>query len=781
MAYNMRSVKTESFPPANFRAIDFSASAVVPPARFGHTMTAISKNKIVLFGGATGDTGKYSITADAYCLDLLSCQWTRLDTNVAGTPPSPRAAHASSGAESMQMVVYGGATGGGSLASDDLFLLDLREGLDRGSWTIVPVVGPTPGRRYGHTISFVKPHLLIFGGNTGSESVSDVWMLNVERGPFSWVKLDIKGEMPPVRVYHSAAVCMTGYAMGMMVIFGGRTADQSALNDTWGLRKHRDGRWDWVRAPYKSVPGAEPVSRYQHTTLFIAGTMFVIGGRTNQVGEKVPLEVYNTDSSEWKKFAPLQRFRHTAWTFDSDIYVHGGFDHETPNVPTGSVLVIDSSNLLGAHDVSVRDLGPATKPTAGVEIANTTAVLAHRARNTTPDIRLASHVVVAFGNGIDAGGVHQDEFMKKVSMDRLQEEGKRIGIKALPPGISNQSLPQEGAEMAVLQELLKSENPQAASQYQWDLSRDAVISVIDACVGVLRNEGNVLRVRPPAKVFGSLCGQYLDLLRHFEMWGEPSERPKLGDIESFSYVFIGGFVGRGTKSVETILLLLALKVKYPDAIYLTRGQTEDKPTNHQKGLFDECGVKFQEDSNASGSIFNRLNVLFEYLPLCAVIADTILCVHGGIGQTWRTLEELETVQRPLSLNRTSTDVRMKLAIDAVFSDPSDSDRRSVRDPTGLKYSGERVGQFLTENRLGMVIRSHEPVMEGYDRVFDGKVMTVFSATDYCGKYRNAAALLLIKRTLEIVPKTLNPIQGQTGLWLESEGRNPPTPPRAKNK
>jgi diadenosine tetraphosphatase ApaH/serine/threonine PP2A family protein phosphatase len=265
------------------------------------------------------------------------------------------------------------------------------------------------------------------------------------------------------------------------------------------------------------------------------------------------------------------------------------------------------------------------------------------------------------------------------------------------------------------------------------------------------------------------------------MWGEPSERPKLGDIESFSYVFIGGFVGRGTKSVETILLLLALKVKYPDAIYLTRGQTEDKPTNHQKGLFDECGVKFQEDSNASGSIFNRLNGLFEYLPLCAVIADTILCVHGGIGQTWRTLEELETVQRPLSLNRTSTDVRMKLAIDAVFSDPSDSDRRSVRDPTGLKYSGERVGQFLTENRLGMVIRSHEPVMEGYDRVFDGKVMTVFSATDYCGKYRNAAALLLIKRTLEIVPKTLNPIQGQTGLWLESEGRNPPTPPRAKNK
>ena len=773
----MRSTKIDSLPPANFRTIDFSASAVVPPARFGHTMTAVSKNKIVLFGGATGDTGKYSITADAYCLDLLSCQWTRLDTSVAGTPPSPRAAHASTGAESMQMVVYGGATGGGSLASDDLFLLDLREGLERGAWTIVPVVGPTPGRRYGHTICFVKPHLLIFGGNTGSESVSDVWMLNVERGPFSWVKLEIKGEVPPVRVYHSAAVCMTGYAMGMMVIFGGRTADQSALNDTWGLRKHRDGRWDWVRAPYKSVPGSEPTSRYQHSTLFIGGTMFVIGGRTNQVGEKVPLEVYNTDTSEWKKFTPLQRFRHTAWTFDSDIYVHGGFDHETPNIPTGSVLVIDSSRLLSTPETSTRDSVPAVRTSAGQEATRTPAAVAPRARNATPDIRLAQHVVVAFGS--DLGGP-QDELMKKVSLDRLQEEGKRIGIKALPPGISNQSLPQEGAEVAVLQELLKSENVLAAAQYQWDLSRDAVISVIDTCTSILRNEHNVVRVRPPAKVFGSLCGQYLDLLRHFEMWGEPSERPKLGDIESFSYVFLGGFVGRGTKSVETILLLLALKVKFPDAVFLIRGQTEDKPINQLKGLADECASKFQEDSTASGSIFNRLNSLFEHLPLAAVVGDLILCVHGGIGQTWRTIEELEQIPRPITINKTSADPRMKLVLDAVCSDPSDGERRSVREPSSLKYSGERVARFLTENRLAMLIRSHEPVIEGYDRVFDGKVMTVFSATDYCGKYKNAAALLVIKRTLEIVPKTLNPTQGPTGLWLESDSRNPPTPPRAKN-
>ena len=129
------------------------------------------------------------------------------------------------------------------------------------NWMIVPIVGKTPGRRYGHTIVFVKPFLITFGGNTGSEAVGDVWCLSVDKAPFTWMRLECGGESPPVRVYHSAAICSTGTATGMMVLFGGRTADQSALNDTWGLRKHRDGRWDWVKAPYKSN-GVTPTARY---------------------------------------------------------------------------------------------------------------------------------------------------------------------------------------------------------------------------------------------------------------------------------------------------------------------------------------------------------------------------------------------------------------------------------------------------------------------------------------------------------------------------------------
>jgi hypothetical protein len=125
-------------------------------------------------------------------------------------------------------------------------LLDLRSGEDHSQWIVVPVVGTTPGRRYGHTICFSKPYLIVYGGNTGNEAVNDVWTLNVEKAPLFWTKLECDGDSPPVRVYHSAALCTTGTANGMMVVFGGRTSDQSALNDAWGLRRHRDGRWDWV-------------------------------------------------------------------------------------------------------------------------------------------------------------------------------------------------------------------------------------------------------------------------------------------------------------------------------------------------------------------------------------------------------------------------------------------------------------------------------------------------------------------------------------------------------
>lgn len=296
----------------------------LPQPRFGHTITLVTESKAVLFGGAVGEYGKYSIRGEAYVFECTNKSWKKL--NPGGNLPAARAAHSSTAVEANQLIIYGGATGGGQLVSDDLYLLDLKNGDDKAQWAIVPVVGKTPGRRYGHTIVFFKPNLIVFGGNVGNEPVNDVWLLNVEKGPFTWKKLEFEtNPQPSKRVYHSAALCTSGTASGMMVVFGGRGSDQKSNNEAWGLRRHRDGKWDWVRAPYNQT-GEQPTARFQHNSLFLGSYMIVVGGRTNTLGEMVPLEIYDCESSDWAKYNILQRFRHASWIYENALYVDGGFE-----------------------------------------------------------------------------------------------------------------------------------------------------------------------------------------------------------------------------------------------------------------------------------------------------------------------------------------------------------------------------------------------------------------------------------------------------------------------
>jgi len=85
-------------------------SGDTPQPRFGHTTTVVNRSKVILFGGATGDTGKYCMSGDTYIFNLSKSFWSKLP--VQGTAPSPRAAHAATAVESLQVVIYGGAAGG---------------------------------------------------------------------------------------------------------------------------------------------------------------------------------------------------------------------------------------------------------------------------------------------------------------------------------------------------------------------------------------------------------------------------------------------------------------------------------------------------------------------------------------------------------------------------------------------------------------------------------------------------------------------------------------------
>jgi hypothetical protein len=105
-------------------------------------------------------------------------------TLASGTSPSARAAHGAVSIEPYKIVIFGGATGSGGLASDDLYHLDMKEGV--GIWNVINVSHKTPGKRYGHTFSYSKPYLIVFGGNIGEKSVNDCWILNIQKPPLVW-------------------------------------------------------------------------------------------------------------------------------------------------------------------------------------------------------------------------------------------------------------------------------------------------------------------------------------------------------------------------------------------------------------------------------------------------------------------------------------------------------------------------------------------------------------------------------------------------------------------
>lgn len=101
--------------------------------------------------------------------------------------------------------------------------------------------------------------------------------------------------------------------------------------------------------------------------------MIVLGGRTNNVGENVQLEVYETESSEWRKFSTLQRFRHTVWALDANIYMHGGFENETPNIPTNTIVKLDLLAVFKGNQTLIDKLKTVVGPGTGKKDANATS------------------------------------------------------------------------------------------------------------------------------------------------------------------------------------------------------------------------------------------------------------------------------------------------------------------------------------------------------------------------------------------------------------------------
>lgn len=257
--------------------------------------------------------------------------------------------------------------------------------------------------------------------------------------------------------------------------------------------------------------------------------------------------------------------------------------------------------------------------------------------------------------------------------------------------------------------------------------------VKDLCVKVIEiliEEANVQRVDAPVTICGDIHGQFSDMKELFKVGG---------DCPGTNYLFLGDFVDRGYYSVETIQLLLALKVRYPDRITLIRGNHESRQITQVYGFYDECNRKY-----GSCDVWRLCTEVFDYLSLSALIENKILGVHGGLSPAISSLDQIRTIDRKIEVPHEGA------MCDLLWSDPDDSIDGWGLSPrgAGFLFGGSVVAPFNHTNNLDYICRAHQLVMEGYKWMFNEGIVTVWSAPNYCYRCGNVAAILQLNENLE---------------------------------
>lgn len=231
---------------------------------------------------------------------------------------------------------------------------------------------------------------------------------------------------------------------------------------------------------------------------------------------------------------------------------------------------------------------------------------------------------------------------------------------------------------------------------------------------------NLLELEAPIKICGDIHGQYSDLLRDY--------------------------VDRGKQSLETICLLLAYKIKYPENFFLLRGNHECASINRIYGFYDECKRRFNV------RLWKIFTDCFNCLPVAALIDEKILCMHGGLSPDLNHLDQIRGLQRP-------TDVPdAGLLCDLLWSDPSKDVQGWGMNDRGVSYTfgADKVTEFLEKHDLDLICRAHQVVEDGYEFFANRQLVTVFSAPNYCGEFDNAGAMMSVDETLMCSFQILKP-------------------------
>jgi diadenosine tetraphosphatase ApaH/serine/threonine PP2A family protein phosphatase len=286
-----------------------------------------------------------------------------------------------------------------------------------------------------------------------------------------------------------------------------------------------------------------------------------------------------------------------------------------------------------------------------------------------------------------------------------------------------------GKVHGVIRSILRACLNGASWSIQWATSAQ-VLSIISQASERLAADPPLLNLTGHFTIVGDIHGDVLSLIRIFQQLGWPDSR---------SYLFLGDYVDRGGSSCEVLVLLYCLKILFPGNIFLLRGNHEFGSLTQLYGFRVECASKFLM------KVYSEFLNSFQGLPVAAIVNDTIFCVHGGIvPELAGQIDSLEKI------GEAATNVETNM----LWSDPDESSEGFGSSPRGrgFLFGADVFDAFLRETGFTMMIRGHEHCGNGCAWPFgtDGRLLTVFSSVDYCGRENDGAVAVVTGNDVSIV-------------------------------
>lgn len=259
-----------------------------------------------------------------------------------------------------------------------------------------------------------------------------------------------------------------------------------------------------------------------------------------------------------------------------------------------------------------------------------------------------------------------------------------------------------------------------------DIPESDFVTLLKMAQDIFYQDGTVLNLSSPISVCGDVHGQFEDVLELFRVGGDPKDT---------RYLFLGDYVDRGYYSVDTLALLLAYKVKYPNNFFMLRGNHECRQVNNAYGFYEEILSRF-----GFASLWKLCNDVFDYLPIGALIDNKIFCVHGGLSPKIKLIEQLAISERR-SEPQNGTGIS-----DILWSDPEEIQGWATNQRgAGFLFGRDPTNAFCHNNGLTLIARAHQLAMDGYQYHLGGKnLVTVWSAPNYMYRSGNKASIMSIK-------------------------------------